>query len=59
MLRSRGGTPGPPTTGRRRSAIAREFAPDAVVLDIVLPDIDGFEVLRRLRAGNRACACCS
>ncbi|WP_425455268.1 response regulator transcription factor [Allorhizocola rhizosphaerae] len=29
---------------------AREFKPDAVVLDIMLPDIDGLEVLRRLRS---------
>jgi two-component system OmpR family response regulator len=28
---------------------AREFRPDAVVLDVMLPDIDGLEVLRRLR----------
>ena len=28
---------------------AREFRPDAVVLDMMLPDIDGLEVLRRLR----------
>ncbi|WP_130510549.1 response regulator transcription factor [Krasilnikovia cinnamomea] len=28
---------------------ARDFRPDAVVLDIMLPDIDGLEVLRRLR----------
>src|SRR5213595_1364221 len=28
---------------------AREFRPDAVVLDIMLPDFDGLEVLRRVR----------
>jgi two-component system, OmpR family, response regulator len=28
---------------------ARDFRPDAVVLDIMLPDFDGLEVLRRLR----------
>jgi two-component system, OmpR family, response regulator len=28
---------------------AREFRPHAVVLDVMLPDLDGFEVLRRLR----------
>src|SRR3954453_11725223 len=28
---------------------ARDFRPDAVVLDMMLPDVDGLEVLRRLR----------
>src|SRR5437867_12187341 len=39
------------TAGDGSSAVrtAREFRPDAVVLDIMLPDFDGLEVLRRLR----------
>lgn len=40
------------TAGDGSSAVrtARDFQPDAVVLDIMLPDFDGLEVLRRLRA---------
>lgn len=36
--------------GRDSLTVAREFRPDVIVLDIMLPDIDGLDVLRRLRA---------
>jgi two-component system OmpR family response regulator len=40
------------TAGSGAEAVkaGREFRPDAVVLDIMLPDFDGVEVMRRLRA---------
>src|SRR6202035_4723350 len=38
--------------GASAVTVAREFEPDAVVLDIMLPDFDGLEVLRRLRASQ-------
>ncbi len=36
--------------GTRAVAIAHEASPDLVLLDAVMPDPDGFETLRRLRA---------
>ncbi len=36
-------------TGGQAVALARQRPPDIVLLDIGLPDIDGFEVARRLR----------
>src|ERR1700743_879263 len=40
------------TAGSGAGAVrtAREFRPDAVVLDIMLPDFNGLEVMRRLRS---------
>jgi two-component system, OmpR family, response regulator len=40
------------TAGEGGTAVrlGRSFQPDVVVLDVMLPDIDGLEVLRRLRA---------
>ncbi|MET0725147.1 MAG: response regulator transcription factor [Leifsonia sp.] len=35
--------------GRTAVSVAREFRPDAIVLDIMLPDIDGLQVLSRIR----------
>jgi two-component system, OmpR family, response regulator len=41
-------------TGRHADVLLRTEDVDLVVLDIGLPDIDGFEVLRRLRARRAA-----
>jgi two-component system, OmpR family, response regulator len=38
------------STGRGALAAANEFRPDLIVLDIMLPDLDGLEVTRRLRS---------
>ena len=39
-------------TGHAAVRVAKDFLPDAIVLDIMLPDLDGIEVLRRVR-GHR------
>ncbi len=39
-------------SGREALTTAASFAPDLIVLDVMLPDFDGFEVCRRLRAGG-------
>jgi DNA-binding NarL/FixJ family response regulator len=38
--------------GRTAIANVLELAPDLVLLDVALPDLDGFEVARRLTAGR-------
>ena len=38
--------------GASALALAAELDPDAVVLDIGLPDINGYDVARRLRSGE-------
>jgi two-component system OmpR family response regulator len=39
----------PVATGREALAQAASVRPDLIVLDVMLPDLDGFEVFRRLR----------
>ena len=38
------------TTGAEARVLVRDFAPDLMVLDLRLPDADGMELLRDLRA---------
>ncbi len=37
------------SNGEQALEIAREFRPDMILLDIMMPGIDGYEVCRRLR----------
>jgi two-component system OmpR family response regulator len=48
-LRYEGFDVGEATTGRAALAAAQEHPPDLIVLDLMLPDLDGLEVTRRLR----------
>jgi len=43
-------------TGLKAVRAAKEFQPDAVVLDMMLPDFDGLEVMRRMRGDTGSVA---
>jgi DNA-binding NarL/FixJ family response regulator len=45
---------GEAATGRAAIEMAAELRPEVVLLDVGLPDVDGFEVARRLAAGSPA-----
>ncbi len=40
-------------SGAEALKVAADFKPELLVLDVMLPDVDGFEVVRRLRADGR------
>ncbi len=42
------------TNGAEALAIAEQRALDLVILDVVMPGLDGFEVARRIKAGERS-----
>ncbi len=48
-LRYEGFTVDEAVTGRLALAQAQDDPPDLVILDVMLPDLDGLEVTRRLR----------
>jgi two-component system OmpR family response regulator len=41
-------------SGHSALVAVQEFEPDLIVLDVMLPDLDGFEVAKRLRATGRS-----
>ncbi len=50
MLERRGYTIAAAQSGAQALAKAQEEQPDLVILDVMMPDMDGYEVCRRLRA---------
>ncbi|MDO8612089.1 MAG: response regulator, partial [Dehalococcoidia bacterium] len=52
VLEEEGHTVDVATDGEEGLAMAMDSSHDVIVLDILLPGIDGFEVCRRLRAGR-------
>jgi CheY-like chemotaxis protein len=46
----------PAATGHEALTLAIGWAPDVIILDLGLPDIDGWEVARRLKAASQTAA---
>jgi two-component system OmpR family response regulator len=52
-VRYEGWEPSVAHTGSKAVRAAKDLRPDVVVLDVMLPDFDGMEVLRRMRGQHR------
>jgi len=52
MIRMRGFEPITASTGKAGVELAINHKPDLILLDIRLPDIDGYEVYRRIREND-------
>jgi two-component system cell cycle response regulator CtrA len=52
MLKSGGAVVDTADTGEEALELVRHYDYDIVVLDLMLPDMDGYEVVRRIRAGR-------
>ncbi|MGK0358054.1 MAG: EAL domain-containing protein (putative c-di-GMP-specific phosphodiesterase class I) [Bradymonadia bacterium] len=57
QLRGQGNIVRSVSSGLDALAVARDWAPDVVLLDVMMPGIDGFEVCRRLRADPEISEC--
>jgi signal transduction histidine kinase/CheY-like chemotaxis protein len=55
VLQSRGFQVTPAYNGHQGIQLAIEKKPDIIVLDLMMPDVTGFEVVQRLREHPRAC----
>jgi len=44
--------------GEEGLELAREHRPDVILLDVVMPEVDGYEVLRRLKDDERTSSIC-
>ena len=42
--------------GEKARPLARKHSPDGIVLDLMLPRVDGLEVCRTLKKGTRSCS---
>jgi putative two-component system response regulator len=44
------------TSGEKALRLAQHSRPDLILLDVMMPDMDGYEVCRRLKSDERTCA---